>query len=277
MPIFKNAAQYRIGDFAHFLGVTPDFLKHYEEKGLLKAQHKKNGYRFFGFEETYKVVEFMRLHNYGASVRDMGRMLCTNTEDAFEALDEKAAGIAKDIERQQALLEEHRQLKAWMTERRGRRFDWEVREVENFWFLPHSDGQSFLKDPRIYEVLHAWFDWMPLVKSAMSVSLSDDPNALYRCQWGLCIKETHAKRYALPVNDAVQRFKGGRAFVWNFADFGPNDQINRIAMGDHPLFEQMRVLGLRSAGPMISKLEMKLKPSDDCKWSCGSVIVPLKE
>ena len=50
MPIFKNAAQYRIGDFAHFLGVTPDFLKHYEEKGLLKAQHKKNGYRFFGFE-----------------------------------------------------------------------------------------------------------------------------------------------------------------------------------------------------------------------------------
>ena len=139
MPIFKNAAQYRIGDFAHFLGVTPDFLKHYEEKGLLKAQHKKNGYRFFGFEETYKVVEFMRLRNYGASVRDMGRMLCTNTEDAFEALDEKAAGIAKEIERQQALLEEHRQLKAWMTERRGRRFDWEVREVENLWFLPHSD------------------------------------------------------------------------------------------------------------------------------------------
>ena len=30
MPIFKNAAQYRIGDFARFLGVTPDFLKHYE-------------------------------------------------------------------------------------------------------------------------------------------------------------------------------------------------------------------------------------------------------
>lgn len=55
MPIFKNAAQYRIGDFARFLGVTPDFLKHYEEKGLLKAQHKKNGYRFFGFEETYNV------------------------------------------------------------------------------------------------------------------------------------------------------------------------------------------------------------------------------
>ena len=47
----------------------------------------KNGYRFFGFEETFKVVEFMRLHNYGASVRDMGRMLCTNTEDAIEALD----------------------------------------------------------------------------------------------------------------------------------------------------------------------------------------------
>ena len=277
MPSSKNAAQYRIGDFARFLGVTPDFLKHYEEKGLLEAQHRNSGYRFFGFQETYKVVEFMRLRNYGASVRDMGRMLCTNAEDALRALDDKAAGIEKEIERQQALLEEHRLIKAWLAERRGRTSDWEVREAENFWFLPHSNGQAFLKDPRIYEIIQTWFAWMPLVKSSMLVSVSDEPSSLYKCQWGLCIMEAHAKRFGLPANEAVQFVKGGRAFVWNFADFGPNDQINRIAMGDHPLFEQMRVLGLRAAGPMISKLEMKLKPSEDCKWSCGSVIVPLRE
>ena len=277
MPFSKHAAQYRIGDFARFLGVTPDFLKHYEEKGLLEAQHRKSGYRFFGFGETYKVVEFMRLRNYGASVRDMGRMLCTNPDDAVRALDEKAADIAKEIERQQALLEEHRRIKAWMAERRGRSFDWEVREVENCWFLPHSNGQAFLKDPRIYELIQAWFAWMPMVKSSMLVSVSDDPDAVYKCQWGLAVTQAHAERYGLPANEAVQVVRGGRAFVWNFADVGPNDQINRIAMGDHPLFEQMRVLGLRAAGPMISKLEMKLKPSDDCKWSCGSVIVPLKE
>ena len=173
MPSSKNAAQYRIGDFARFLGVTPDFLKHYEEKGLLEAQHRNSGYRFFGFQETYKVVEFMRLRNYGASVRDMGRMLCTNAEDALRALDDKAAGIEKEIERQQALLEEHRLIKAWLAERRGRTSDWEVREAENFWFLPHSNGQAFLKDPRIYEIIQTWFAWMPLVKSSMLVSVSD--------------------------------------------------------------------------------------------------------
>lgn len=28
---------YRIGDYARYMGVTPDFLKHYEENGLLEV------------------------------------------------------------------------------------------------------------------------------------------------------------------------------------------------------------------------------------------------
>ena len=30
-----DCRQYRIGDFARYLGVTAEFLKHYQESGLL--------------------------------------------------------------------------------------------------------------------------------------------------------------------------------------------------------------------------------------------------
>ena len=44
--------QYRIGDFAKYMGVTPDFLKHYEEQGLVHASHRNGGYRFYDFQQS---------------------------------------------------------------------------------------------------------------------------------------------------------------------------------------------------------------------------------
>ena len=46
------------------MGVTPDFLKHYEECGLLDVHHRENGYRYFNFDQCSRILEYMRLRNY---------------------------------------------------------------------------------------------------------------------------------------------------------------------------------------------------------------------
>ena len=38
--------QYRIGDFAKYLGVTPDLLKHYEDMGIIHSSRSESGYRY---------------------------------------------------------------------------------------------------------------------------------------------------------------------------------------------------------------------------------------
>lgn len=55
---------YRIAEFAEYMGVTPDFLKHYEECGLLDVHHRENGYRYFNFDQCSRILEYMRLRNY---------------------------------------------------------------------------------------------------------------------------------------------------------------------------------------------------------------------
>ena len=35
-----DCRQYRIGDFARYLGVTAEFLKHYQESGLLDVTQR---------------------------------------------------------------------------------------------------------------------------------------------------------------------------------------------------------------------------------------------
>ena len=46
------------------MGVTPNFLKHYEECGLLDVHHRENGYRYFNFDQCSRILEYMRLRNY---------------------------------------------------------------------------------------------------------------------------------------------------------------------------------------------------------------------
>ena len=62
---------YRIGDYAKYLGVTPDFLKHYEQFRFVSSETKGNGYRYYPFGQSYKILECMRLRNYGMSLRDI--------------------------------------------------------------------------------------------------------------------------------------------------------------------------------------------------------------
>ncbi len=38
----KDIKQYRIGDYAHYMGVTSDFLKHYEQFHLISSEVMEN-------------------------------------------------------------------------------------------------------------------------------------------------------------------------------------------------------------------------------------------
>ena len=81
----KEEKFYRIGDFAKYMGVTPDFLKHYEENGLLQVRYRESGYRYYNFDQSSRILEYMRLRNYGVSVKEMNAML-GDDDEAEEAL-----------------------------------------------------------------------------------------------------------------------------------------------------------------------------------------------
>ena len=89
-----SRTNYRIGEFAEYMGVTPDFLKHYEECGLLDVHHSENGYRYFNFDQSSRILEYMRLRNYGVTVKEMRAMLMADADEALLLLDKKSKSCA---------------------------------------------------------------------------------------------------------------------------------------------------------------------------------------
>lgn len=274
----KEEKFYRIGDFAKYMGVTPDFLKHYEENGLLQVRYRESGYRYYNFDQSSRILEYMRLRNYGVSVKEMNAMLGDDDEAAMRLLDEKAERLRREADRIAAVLEEHERLKAWYAKRRAKPVDWFVTEAEPYYFLPHSNFKDFIKDERIYPILREWIDWMPVAKSALQIERPQVPGDPYPMQWGMVLKASLAKRFGIPVNDAVIRQPAGKAFVYHFIGMEKFFDMDEIAHGRHPMFAQMAALGLKPTARFHLVVEMKLAKKDGSrKGGCGRFIVPVEE
>ncbi len=268
---------YRIGDFARYLGVTPDFLKHYENNGLLTVSHKPSGYRYFSFDETCRVLEYFRLRNYGFSVKEMHDATMADTDEAFALLDKKAGDLKLQAQRIETVLEEHARLKEWFEKRKIKPIDWDIRNIEAHHFLPHSYMQDFIEDQRIYDILSAWTEWMPFTKSAMRIETNEQLNGML-CQWGLWASDTAVRRCGIPLNDAVLTMPACKAFVFHFCGLKEPFNIKEISEGNHPAFKKLTELGFKAAGPSHLIVEIKLqKPGNPRRDGCGRFFIPVQE
>ena len=269
---------YRIGEFAEYMGVTPDFLKHYEENGLLAVHQKENGYRYYNFDQASRILDYMRLRNYGVTVKEMHAMLEADADEAVRLLDAKTEELQRESDRLLAVIEEHKRVQAWQARRRLKPVDWEVRRIEPFYFLPHSLHDTFIDDPRIPVLLKSWMGWLPIAKSAMRIEPTPGDSSPYSTCWGMSLPEAVATRHSIPINDVVRHVPGGKAFIYHFLGEESAFSMDGISRGDHPMLEQMKRLGLEPAGSFHLIVEMKLiNPDSSRRGGYGRFVVPVEQ
>ena len=265
---------YRIGQFAKKMGVTPDFLKFYEQQGILHPRTAENGYRYYGFEQSGKILECMRLKNYGFSVREIDELLSSDLDIVQEKTDLLIQQLEEKIVFQQLLVSEHRELSR-LLERMGQdRSCWSVEWGEEMLFLPHSNRKTFLENPKIYEILKSWTSLMPLVKSAMELPLCcldpDTPPETWDYRWGLMISGTQARKIGLPVNQAVKTLPKRKLFRFFFKGMEEAGFSFPVDLA----LEQLAKLGLTPTADAYSIIflygNMNQSPS-----RCGVISIPI--
>ena len=178
--------EYRIGEFARYLGVTPDLLKHYEEQGIIHPLRSESGYRYYPFNTTMLLIECIRLRNYGMTLREIREILTAHRMEngiVDLRLSENMLHLREEVQLDEALMEDYENFLSWKEPLKDRAFDWDIRWSQPMLFLPHTDCYDFLEDARIYELLKSWMSFIPIVKSAMRIE-SDG-----RVTWGFLAEE----------------------------------------------------------------------------------------
>ena len=224
---------YRIGEFAKYLGVTPDFLKHYESLGIIHSIQGENGYRYFRFQESNRIFECMKLKNLGFTIRESNEIINElNEDEIIERAGNNIELIRKEITFKQLLLDTYSEFQSEMHFLEYADSDWEIQNTEAMLFLPHTQSRSFIKDPEIYEILPEWMRALPVVRSAALIKPehpTDEklPSSAIERTWGLVCLKRFAEALNLPVNDAVIELPRSKALHYKFSARIPAD-------GDRP-------------------------------------------
>lgn len=268
--------QYRIGDFAAHMGVTPDLLKHYEDQGLLWAEHRENGYRYYPFQTSPKFLAAMQLKSYGIPIRSMQALINdASPEELMAELQSRTAHMEKEAERLRMLIEEERSLEAWMARRQPQEDDWEVTDFESFYFLPHSLGLVFIENDDIYKILPDWLGRMPLVKSTLAVSPTPAEDGTLPSSWGLSVRESTAKAAGIPVNESVEFIPSGKAFILHYAGPARMKSESLREDPDHPVLAKMRAIGVKPGGRIFKIIRLSARMDQPNRLEFADYIAPI--
>lgn len=266
--------QYRIGDFARYLGVTPDLLKHYEECGLITPTRSESGYRYYPFHTSMLLIESVRLRNYGLTLREITDILVRHKADnAF--MENRLAGnmrlLKEECRLNQMLIEDYEEFLQWKEPLEHMETDWCIRRSRPMCFLPHTDSYEFLKDPRIYEILKDWMSHIPIVKSAMRLQ----PDGTV--SWGLLVEKKKLQQLQLPVNGVVIEIPSRKVFYYQFRDLLPQLTQEQPTPDANPALAVMHGMHLQADGDIYRTTLCPSSWQKDIRYQYGYYAVPLKE
>lgn len=266
--------EYRIGDYAKYLGVTPDLLKHYEACGLISPTRSPSGYRYYPFSTSSLLIESIRLRNYGLTLREITDILVRQKADTSDMEKRFSANI--EILREEcrlnlALVEDYEEFLQWKVPLKDRTHDWSIRWSSPMYFLPHAESDTFLDDLRIYEILKDWMSHIPIVKSSLRIS-SDG-----RKTWGLLVEKRKLQALQLPLNDVVTEIPSQKVFYYQFRGTLTPRSEEKADPDVNPALSLIRSMGL-SAGTTIFRTS--LMPCDwkqGIRYQYGYYAIPLEE
>ena len=198
--------KYRIGDFARELGVTPDFLKYCEHKGVITPLAEPNGYRYYEFTQAAPVIEYMKLKNQAFTGEEIYDILHESSfEESIAHMQSRRADIERRMAFDEALLGYYDELQQIFSNF-GEEPVWQVRRTEGLYFLPHSVDLEFIGEEAIRDCVRAWNPYMPVVMSTKRLPLSEDGRLLAEGEgliWGFSVREEFAARVVLPIAPPV--------------------------------------------------------------------------
>ena len=266
--------KYRIGDFARELGVTPDFLKYCERKGIITPQVEENGYRYYGFTQAARLLEYLKFKNLGYTAEEIRDVLHgASFTEAMQAMSGKVDEIRNKMRFEQAVLN-YFDRAAQIEARFGDAPVWQVRYCEDFYFLPHSVEHDFIGDDAIHERVREWNAYFPVVQSVYRIANVEGRIDGQRGKnvWGFSVNAQVAQGLGLTTDAPVEKISPGRAIEVFSAQRIETGKRQAIEM----VHEVARRNGFKLRGDAFSNVIFKLADGDT-RREYAVLVAPIME
>lgn len=271
---------YKIGDYARKLGVTSEYLKHYEQNDLIKANYSESGYRYFDFTQTPNVLSSLSLRNLGFSVKETRDILRDyDSQQIVCELNRKKEQILAQIKLSQANISQIDKIVTALSNNPPYN-NWYIINNQPFYFIKHSLGYDLYDDDETIDTIANWIKYMPLVSSCCQHPFNTVTKAFEEERhWGLSIERDIAKSFNLEQDENLEFISGGRCLEYHsyevrtYEGFYDTSTLRQIYLA--PILKIIEDLKLEICGDMYEKVVFK-HIRDDTHFAYVIHYVPIK-
>ena len=194
--------KYRIGQLAKMMCVSLDFIRFYEEKGLIKyTTDPNNKYHYYDISQSEMIYKIQQYRKLGYNVNDTVALLKrADREEIMQLYSSRSASHYHSIKMSTFAIKYLDFLQATLSTQNG---TWYISRKPALWFLPHTLDEDYLDDPTILSTYKTWNELLPLVFSLDKWSLNSD-GTLKQIQHGRGIEQSVADDFGLhPSSPAI--------------------------------------------------------------------------
>ena len=198
--------RYKIGDVAGILGISPDLIRYYEEKGVVSPEKDPyNNYRYYDTWDINYLIDCLWYKNFGFGIEQIANMVSECSYDALlERLESKSGDIQTAIRRQEMLLQRIRMFCERLTNTKSCIGKCDLRS--NAEFVRYINRRNFTYDnrPELQELSRKWLRYMPFTRRYFEIPKDALAEVRGDYDWGFSLGMQYVKEFNVEIKPPVE-------------------------------------------------------------------------
>ena len=197
--------RYKIGDVAKILGISPDLLRYYEKKGVVKpVKDRSNDYRYYEPWDINFLIDCLWYKNFGFGIDQVAQIVSKSSYgDIISMMEDKEQEIEAAILRQELLLRRMREYLKTIHRAKD-----QLGKCDLVWspeIVRYLNRFNYVFDnsAALQKLSHRWLQYMPLVHRCFEIGQADLENKTDNFAWGLSLEMEYVKELNVPVEPPV--------------------------------------------------------------------------
>ncbi|MDR2664921.1 MAG: MerR family transcriptional regulator [Oscillospiraceae bacterium] len=193
--------RYKIGEVARILGISPDLIRYYEEKGVVSpTKDPYNNYRYYDTWDINYLIDCLWYKNFGFGIDQVAHMFSECTLDALlEKLGEKSGEIKASIRRQEMLLgriNKYFERLSAMKENIGK---CDIRRNAEFVYYINRKNAEYDNRAELQELSRSWLKYMPFSRRFFEMPRRAAQDGGDSYSWGFSLGMQYAEEFGIEV------------------------------------------------------------------------------
>jgi len=198
--------RYKIGDVAGILGISPDLIRYYEEKGVVSpSKDPHNNYRYYDTWDINYLIDCLWYKNFGFGIKQIADMVSDcSFETLFSRLSDRSGDIMESIRRQELLLERIRVFCERLENTKNSLGVCDLRRSSEF--VRYINRRNFTYDnrPVLRDLSRKWLKFMPFTRRYFEIPKDALAEVRGDYEWGFSLGMQYVKEFGVEVRPPVE-------------------------------------------------------------------------